>query len=127
MDLPKKTKSIFMKVTVFHEKLGYFMFLYIYISHFMGLSLHYSQNKPKENSPEKTKWASIPHEAYFIAPRNKLRCSSKSIYQKSPACTHKMQAGLYFIILTDSQKASTSFLKFLLSLISFTSSSADIL
>lgn len=29
---------------------------------------------------------------------SKLRCSSKSIYPKSPACTHKMQAGLYIIL-----------------------------
>ena len=37
----------------------------------------------KKKHPQKTKWASIPHEAYFIAKRTKFRCSTKSIYSKA--------------------------------------------
>ena len=42
-----------MKVTIFHKKLGYFMFLYIIYAILSCLSLHYSQNKPKEKAPPK--------------------------------------------------------------------------
>ena len=42
-----------MKVTIFHKKLGYFMFLYIIYAILSCLSLHYSQTKPKEKAPPK--------------------------------------------------------------------------
>lgn len=42
-----------MKVTIFHKKLGYFMFLYIIYAILSCLSLHYSHNKPKEKAPPK--------------------------------------------------------------------------
>lgn len=51
-------------------------------------------NPAKDNKyPEKTKWASIPHEAYFIAKRTKFRCSSKSIYSKAQLARTKCKQG----------------------------------
>ncbi len=44
-------------------------------------------------TPKKTKWASIPHEAYFIAKRTKFRCSSKSIYSKAQLARTKCKLG----------------------------------
>ena len=70
------------------------MFLHMIYSILSCLSLHYSQNKPKEKAPpQKTKWASIPHEAYFIAKRTKFRCSSKSIYSKAQLARTKCKLG----------------------------------